>query len=580
MLRSLMAWRRVAGSSAWRPAPGGSRPGADALQADALRGDPPRAGPRAYSGSEAPAQVVWLLLGLGTSLWLAVAAGTRLQGLGMSAPFVQLGPTFWLGLAVTTISFFPGRGVQRPVAVALLACYFIATIAFIYPYAVMHDSIANVLLFPSGERGEGLYSTSYSGLGSAVAWIEHLGNFDPWEIARFFPVGMGLLYLLSVGLLVYSWRGRILSSATACSLFSFFFFAFGAAFYLRINAAPQTLGYLMFLIAIGLLPLSSRSVLLKAALLLALAAMIISHPITPLLATPGLAVVAASSNGISATQVKRAIGLVGTFLVGYATWLLYRADWILSRAIKVVFDAFETDKNLPLVNSRSISEIADFVLLYRIFLVLLIALLAIGYISLWRTRSWYFVTAWGVAFSPAFVIFLSYRDFFDRILLFLLVPCAIVFAEAGARLCRSFPRLKVPAAAVVTVTTMLSAAVSYFWIGAVDHVTRDEVDAARYLAALNRPLLVYAGGFNLPLSSDLTFVPADRGIVHLNDVQRSDAVVLPQQLDHAILLTGRSLLSTEQMVAHMQRDFVEVYSSGDTRVFVKRTIDVSQGHDN
>lgn len=522
-----------------------------------------------------PVQLVWLLLGASTSIWFAIVTGTQLEHVVMAAPFTLLGLPFWLGLVLAGLAFFIGSPGQRVAAIVILACYFIATLAFIYPHAVMHDSLANALQFPNSTGENELYSNTYIGFGSAISWLEEVGDLGPWGIARFFPVGMGLLYLFSIGLILVSWRDRIFSSQLSCALFAFFFFVFGNAFYLRINASPQSMGFLMFLIALGLIPLASRSILLKVALLLALSVMIISHPITPLLAVPGLIVAGAASGEWTSKQILRSLQLVGTFLIGYGAWLLYKADWILTRAVNVINDALNSGKQIPILSSAPLGEIADYVLLNRIFLVALMATLVVGYLILWRSKPWYFVTAWGIVFSPAFVVFLSYRDFFDRIMLFLLVPCAIIFAEAGAKLARSLPRLPMLRVSAVTYCLsllMLSAAVSYFWVGAVDRITQDEVDGAHYLASLNRNLTVYANGFNVPVSANLKFIPANRGVLQLEQIKGADAVVISQQVENAVMLGGHSPLTLDEFRALLDRDFQITYSSGNTYVYLRKSI--------
>src|SRR5215510_289078 len=92
---------------------------------------------------ETPSCYAWLLLGSAISLWAVAVARSNFAQLTWSAPFLELGPVFWLGLLLSTTAFFLGQGWQRIAAVGLLAWYFVATVAFIYPYPAMHDSIAN-----------------------------------------------------------------------------------------------------------------------------------------------------------------------------------------------------------------------------------------------------------------------------------------------------------------------------------------------------------------------------------------------------------------------------------------------------
>ena len=243
---------------------------------------------------------------------------------------------------------------------------------------------------------------------------------------------------------------------------------------------------------------------------------------------------------------------------------------MLSNAVKIVFNAARSEKQLPLISSPDIPQMADFVLRNRVFYVVLLALLISGYLLLWRSPTWYLVTGWGLIVIPVFLLFFGYQDFFDRVLLFLLMPCALSFAEAGAKVSRLWPKLQRPFALGLTALVLWSASISYFWIEAVDRITPDEVAAARYLAALHRPISVYTNGFGLPVSTDLTFISADRGVLRAPDILRADAVVVSAQLKHAVLLQARSPLGLEDLAMLLQQNYDLVYTNGDTQIFVKR----------
>ncbi len=517
--------------------------------------------------------IVWLLLGSGLILWILTAFQTGSSSLDLTAPFLQLGAYFWVGLLLTIAAFFLGSSRQRLFAVFLTAFYFIATISFMYPYAVMHDSINNTIIFSQGAEVINTYGQSYAVFGSLIAFILHVSGSDSWTLARFFPVGMTIGYLLTLGLIIVTWRDRFFSSPSSSLMFLFFFFVFGDVFYLRINASPQTLGFLLFLIALGLIPVASRSIWLRALLLLDLAVIIILHPTTPLLALPGLIIATFVVTDMGKGSIQKTLAFAGTFLIGYAAWTMYRADWIFTQAVRVVLTAFQEEKRLPIVDSPVVPQIESYVVLHRILLVALLIILLLSFLSLWRTKIWYFILIWGCALFPAFLLFFSYRDFFDRVLLFALFPCAILFAEAWERFWGRFSPGKIRISIVFLLASLvfLAASVAYFGIGAVDRVTQGEVAALQYLEGMPGPIRVYSNGFNLPLSPDFKYILAVRGSLHWEDIDKAQVVVLSQQMINAVMLNPTPEHSLEELMEILARDFQEVYSNGEVRIFVRKT---------
>jgi hypothetical protein len=298
--------------------------------------------------------------------------------------------------------------------------------------------------------------------------------------------------------------------------------------------------------------------------------MIVTHPITPLLALPGLLVAAFIADKNQVQRVRHAVEFAGSFCIGYIAWTLYQADWILTPAVRTILNAFQEEKRIPIVDSPIIPQVEAYVQLHRVFLIAMLVLLLLSYLYIWRSRIWSFITFWGLSFLPGFILLFSYRDFFDRILLFALIPCAIAFAEAGSRFFQRLPKLRIPAIASLTLLVLLAASVAYFGISAIDRVTPDEVAALEYLASVQRPIVVYADGFNIPLAGNLRFIPAPRGVLRLQDLDRAEAVVLSQQLQNAVQFSGSSEISWEDFMAYLEIHFQEVYVNGETRVFLRR----------
>jgi hypothetical protein len=517
--------------------------------------------------------IAWLLLGSGLTLWVVTAAQHGSTSLILTAPFLQLGFSFWMGLLLTVTVFFLGAPIQRLWAAMLAAFYFIATISFMYPYAVMHDSIINAIVFPQGAMVINPYGQSYAVFGSLIAFVLRVSGSDPWAVARFFPVGMTIGYILTLGLIILTWRDRLFSSTNSSLMFIFFFFVFGDVFYLRINASPQTIGFLLFLVALGLIPIASYSIWLRGLLLLDLGVIIVLHPTTPLLALPGLIVATFISTDMGKGSIQKTLGFAGTFAIAYAAWTMYQADWIFEQAVRIVLTAFQYEKRLPIVDSPVVPQIEAYVLMHRILLIGVLILLILSYLYLWRTKVWGFITIWGCALIPAFLLFFSYRDFFDRVLLFALFPCAVMFAEAWERLRERFRtwKIRVPVATLLASLVLLAASIAYFGIGAVDRVTQSEVAALEFLDSMPGPIHVYANGFNLPISSKFQYVLAARGSLHWEDIDQADAVVLSQQMINAVLLNPAPGHSLDELWEILLRDFQEVYNNGEVQIFLRKT---------
>jgi len=516
--------------------------------------------------------IAWLLLGSGFTLWVVTTFQTGSLSLTLTAPFMQLGVSFWMGLLLTVAAFFLGGNIQRLCAVVLAACHFIATLSFMYPSAIMHDSVINTIVFPQGAAVVNPYGQSYAVFGSLIAFLMLISGADAWTIARYFPVGMTVGYLLTLGFIITTWRERLFSSSRSALMFIFFFFVFGDVFYLRINASPQSLGFLLFLVALGILPIANRSMWLRGLLLLDLAVIIVLHPTTPLMALPGLMVAAFVTTDMGKGSIRKTFAFAGTFLTGYAAWTMYRADWIFSQAVNVVLRAFQEEKRLPIVDSPVVPQIEAYVALHRILLILLLIVLFLSYLSLWRTKVWAFITIWGFSLIPAFLLLFSYRDFFDRVLLFALFPCAITFAEAWERFRERFGswKMRVPVGLLLVCLVLLSASVAYFGIGAVDRVTQGEIAALEYLGEMPGPLRVYANGFNLPLSPNIRYVLSARGSLDWEDIDQAQVVVLTQQMVNAILLNPMPEHSLEELMVILERDFQEIYNNGEVRIFLRK----------
>jgi hypothetical protein len=514
--------------------------------------------------------MLWLLVIASMVLWFLSVKGVNFSGLSFIPPFQNLNPFFWLGLLFILLSFFLGNKGQKIIAVVILMIYFVATLSIIFDYPVMHDSVINTAYFPDLQRNSGPYGKTYLGMGIVLDIVRLTTRGDSLQIAHYFPVGVGILYLLILGLFYYSWKGILFSSFLSFGLFALFFIVFGETFYLRFNASPQTIAYLLFLFSLSIVPLTNKSIWVRILLLITILMMIITHPVSPLLSLPAIGAAIVLVDKQNNRSLTHAIEFLLLVVVGYLAWTLFMGDWIIRQAVNVMQSAMSTEKIIPIVNGATyISQIKDYVFWHRILLVSLLILLFTLYLITFRTKVWVFVTAWGIMLLPAFLLLFSYKDFFDRILLFGLIPCAIIVGEGGQKIITHFQKAKIPAAGLLTILALLSAYISYFFIGAVDRVTADEVEANRYISSINIPLKVYTNGFNLPTPAHITSIPANRGIIDVDQALKADVILISKQMENAVLMNPRAPIQVSDFIKLVQKDYILLQTFGDVKVYMK-----------
>jgi hypothetical protein len=515
--------------------------------------------------------IIWALVISSIVLWVISVQNTKVPNLSFIPPLQHLGLLYWFGLFIVLLGFLLGNRAQKIVALVVLMVYFICTISIIFELPIMHDSAINTAYSPTSRGSFAQYGSSYLGMGIILTIIQAAFGSNSMQIAHFFPVGVGIVYLLILGLFYYSWRGILFSSFFSFCLFALFTFAFGETFYLRINASPQTIGYLCFLFSLSIVPLANKSIWLRVLLLLSITLMIVTHPVSPLLSIPALGASIFLVDRRDNIPVFHTAEFLILILVGYLAWTFFMGDWIVKQAVLVVLNALETEKIIPIVGSMAINlvQINNYVFLHRILLISLLGILAALYLITFRSKAWMFATAWGIALLPGFVILFSYKDFFDRIILFALIPCAIIFGEGSQRLISRFPKIQIIAGGLLIGLVLLSAYVSYFLIGAVDRITTDEVEAYKYISSINLPLKVYANGFNLPTPPNIKMIQTTRGIIDINQALAADVILITKQMENAAILNPRATIQTDDFINLVQQNYILLQKFGDVRIYMK-----------
>ncbi len=513
---------------------------------------------------------LWALLGVSVIFWfLAVTAG-KLTRLSLMPPFLHLGLSFWLGFVISLIIFFAGTRNQKILSLIVICAYTIMTLSFIFELPAMHDSILNTTALPTAQGQYFLYGKTYPGMRLVLEDLVFFFGPNPWFIAQIFPIIVGLSYLLILGIFCHNWRDILFSSFTSEILFIFFFIVFGESFYLRTNASPQTLGFLFFLLAMSFIPQARKSIYGNVVLFLALLMMIITHPISPLLSLPGFFAAVFIRDENEKKHLLRAMGFVFLVLSGYVLWTLYMGDWVISSALKLILSSLQAEKiQSNISSSGALPQLAGYLLTHRVLLVSLLIVLGLFFLVTRKRRPWRFAAMWGFGLLPAFLLLLNYQDFFDRVLLFGLVPSALLFSEGSHWLLSTVHRAKYAFAPSLILLALMSASVSYFYIGAVDRVTYDELLANHYLEKLGRELDVYANGFNIPSETRINYLPDTRGILDIEKAFSADAIVLNQQSVNAAMINTRAEIQVDEFEKLIQKHFLQIATFGSSRIYLR-----------
>lgn len=515
--------------------------------------------------------LAWGTLVLATCLWFAGVGGHQLGGLSLGlAPFWKLGLPFWAGLVCAHLVLVAARNnAPRYTAALVIAGYFWLTIPVMFPLGYMHDSARNVV----ATAGALYPGAAFPGFTLFIRALVEVTGVTPQAINRFFPALAFLVYVSLLTGLCYRLRQLTRLQHDIGPLLLYSVAILGSAFNLRLNAAPQTLGYMLFLFVIVLLikPGDPKGSFLSV---LALIAMVISHPISPLLAVAGLYGILYLTRRFDWRSIVP--GFVVLALVMYTTWVLYRANWVLTAAIRILEEATGQERPMPIAGFHAVPRLAVYLLIDHVLLAGALAALLAALLLVLRSqpRIARACLLWGAILAPAFALLYGAQDFLDRVLLFAIVPAVVVFAVAYTPVLAE-TRLLAPARVALTAVLMalglLSATTSYFYTANVDRVTGREITTQRFVAHTTvQP--VDLGGFQLPLPFHGPVLTDDRGTADGRYFQQARIIVVLQQARNAaVMREGGSYRQTQlgRLEGRLRASWNRIYDDGKDIVYVR-----------
>lgn len=455
-------------------------------------------------------------------------------GLALAASVVLLAPAAYspgtpvyrhmpfpypVALAVAAgATFLARRPRLRLFAASVTALVVALPLVVLLPHGHLHDSNRNLLfgLETLAGRRTGMYHDAFPGYWSLVGLLQHLTGASPWLFLRGYTVGVTLAYALLAALAA---RGVLRDLGLpaerrepAIGVSVLFLLALGPFVWVRNNVAPETYGFALSFVLLYLAVESAKDFVVSGLFVLVASALIVSHPLSPVLVAPGLL----AASGWRAATLRSAVRagaraiakpLYAAVGILYVTWILYASPWIVPHTRGILAEAFDGEKEVTGL-TRVLPGSEGIVLLNAAFLAVLALAVLLAVFGARRGPVVRFVTLWFVFMGPILAITVGGK-FFSRPLLFLLVPTSLLVAHGFTRLEHgdvarpgARPRLGAAATAVALVAVALVGVTRAGYVESVDRPTSDEIGAYAY--AYRASPLVYRSSLGVHFDGDGT----------------------------------------------------------------------------
>ena len=496
-------------------------------------------------------------------------------------PLWRLGPLYAASTVVSIAIFAVApNGKLKWSALAVVALSGIGILAVIEPTGRMHDSLTNGFFGMRLFLGESPlvidpYVSAFPGAFIFLGAQLTLAGISLENLSAFYAPYTAIIYVLlfiSIGKSLE--RLRIIPTKSSISL-AFVVVVWGAIFGLRINPAPATIGLLLSFLLLSI-SLQKQSVAKASASLVVVAALVISHPISPILATVLLV-----SLGIAIVRTrKRLFRLSVTLYSSLAAWILFLGGFVFLQAIEQLRTFAVLDVGAETVPStQSLPELGVYLMTYRLSL-LLLAVLAILGLRRMSPQSRRAVFGPALVFGSAVLLTLS-TLFYTRVAAFLLIPlsisltyCSGLLSPAQVFRAKSPVKRTVEVIVIVLLVASGTAALmtSYWTDSAFDQVTSTELAAGRFLSEWAPAGTIDFGGFVPPYRFDASILPAQRGVTEIGTSQDATYLVITQQrINAAVITEGKAFLATElwSLTLWAESTMIRAFDSGESVVFVQ-----------
>ena len=441
--------------------------------------------------------IIWvLLIALSLILWAQSVKGYRFSELNpYSPPLTSINFTFWVGYVTSLmVTFLASAPTLRYLAMLTSSFYTINTLSVIFPYCIHHDSIGNLYLSAIGKGG---YAGGIiAGFHALNGLLINLCNLKVLPLVKIYPTFSWILYVLSLYLL-YESLAPYLPTGASLEAFLFYVLVLSPTLWLRLNAAPQTIGMIfsVFALALFVRALSAHKLVYWSLFSITYLVLLLTHPLSPLFLIPALVVVQVlvcrPINVLS--FIKYSLKYVLPLLLPYFALLTYKAEYFypyfyhVRLSFKFPSALRISYYRIPYITWMVPGVPVKYLFLNLLYVTYLAILLLSSLIVAWR-RNFNFGLAslvWVGALLAVVPIFLTpyFSKFLSRPLLFLSLPLGLIFSTALGPTFRASRLSFIRALLVIglILISVLGLYRAYYYYGAFDIPTPTQVEAHKWL---------------------------------------------------------------------------------------------------
>ncbi len=242
--------------------------------------------------------VILVLVTQAVSLWFVTASNVKITAFTANSFYYysHLTFTYWWGLAATLALFFVRsvvpKGWRVPVDIGslfLLVFYLIGLPAFTYQDPRFLDAYyhtgnsLDLLNYQGWLTSPNWYVHQFPGVFSFVGQLESVAGIDPFQLMRFYPLGIALVVVFQTYVIIGMYSERFASIASGVLVGGLWF---------QLHLSPQSLELVLYLgmiyLLVKLIEDEPRRRLWTLTGLVAIPVFVSSHPETPLAVSLGL----------------------------------------------------------------------------------------------------------------------------------------------------------------------------------------------------------------------------------------------------------------------------------------------------
>lgn len=451
--------------------------------------------------------------------WLVSVANVRIYQFqnNVFSPFQSLPFIYWpLLIIVCYINLIPTKKNTKILSMGILGLMTLGTLSIIEPYGRMHDSWQNValskLIFQKGTVLFGYeYTQSYPSLFILFGTLQQITNISVGSLVRMTPLLLMIAYifgsLLAVDSIALLFKYNPKKSWEIASISFLFLVIFGLSILgLRINPAPQSIAYILFIYFIYS-SLKDRIERRIISLIICIT-IVTTHFITPLvmffsytILTFTLTFTNRSKN--LRTSIKRSSRVIFPLIV-FASWTIYQAFYYVKYGINYIQYCFNAETkigaNVPM-SSLPVNVNEYFIINKQVTIIIVGSLILYSLVIVIKKEKYLGISLFlfWLGLTPGLLFYLVASDFSSRFFELSTFPLSLIFGFGIYEALKRKSILK----HIIIILILIASTTSIYTANNGDiynYITKSEIVGSKFINANTDPTkLIY--GFRLPVEN-------------------------------------------------------------------------------